>query len=297
MRIFSRCPRILTLGGAALLAVVSIGGATSAEELTGTLKKVSETGSITLGYREASAPFSFLDENKRPTGYAIELCLKIVDEVKTALGRPDVAVKYAPVTPKTRISMVVDGNVDLECGTTTNTLARQQQVDFSPIYFTTGTRLLTWKASKVSEIENLSGKMIAVVGGSTNEKAVRGLIDKGQLSGVQLLVMNDYAQGIAALETKKVDAFATDDIVLYGLLAKSDKKQDLEVVGRYLSYDPYGIMLRRDDSAFRLVVNRALARVFRSGEILGIYARWFDPISVPISGTLKAAFELQAIPE
>ena len=136
-----------------------------------------------------------------------------------------------------------------------------------------------------------------LLGGSTNEKAVRGIIDTDQLSGVQLLVMNDYAQGIAALETKKVDAFATDDIVLYGLLAKSDKKQDLEVVGRYLSYDPYGIMLRRDDSAFRLVVNRALARVFRSGEILGIYARWFDPISVTISGTLKAAFELQAIPE
>jgi glutamate/aspartate transport system substrate-binding protein len=223
--------------------------------------------------------------------------MKIVDEVKATLEKPDLVVRFAVVTPQTRIPAVVNGSVDLECGSTTNTLARQQQVDFSAVYFTTGTRLLTWKASNVKEIENLTGKTIAVISGSTNEKAVKALIDSGSAKGVQLVAAKDYAEGISAVEEKKADAFATDDIVLFGLLAKSGKKQDLEVVGRYLSYDPYGVMFSRGDADFRLTVNRALARVFRSGEITRIYARWFEPISVPLSPLLKAGFELQAIPE
>jgi glutamate/aspartate transport system substrate-binding protein len=284
MRVLSNCKRISILGSVALAVLASIGGATQAEEFTGTLKKINDTGAITIGHRDASSPFSFLDANKQPVGYAIDLCLKVVDEVKTVLKKPDLAIKYAVVTPKTRISMVADGSVDLECGTTTNTLARQQQVDFSAVYFTTGTRLLTWKTNKVREIEDLAGKKIAVVGGSTNEKAVKALIDGGQAKGTQLVVIKDYAEGLGALQSKEADAFATDDIVLFGLLAKSDKKQDLEIVGRYLTYDPYGIMFRRGDADFRLVVNKALARVFRSGEIA-------------MSQQLKAGFEMQAIPE
>ena len=297
MRIFSGGLRLWVLGGAAAAALVCIGGATQAAELTGTLKKISETGAITIGHRDASSPFSFFDSNRQPAGYAIDLCLKIVDEVKAVLGKPDLAVKYAVVTPQTRIPAVVDGSVDVECGSTTNTLARQQQVDFSAVYFTTGTRLLTWKAGNVKEIENLAGKAIAVVSGSTNEKAVKALMDSGQVKGAQLVATRDYAEGIAAVEAKKVDAFATDDIVLFGLLAKSEKKQELEVVGRYLTYDPYGVMYRRGDPDFRLAVNKALARVFRSGEIARIYAKWFDPIAVPMSPLLKAGFELQSIPE
>lgn len=294
MRIFLRHA---TLGGAALAVLLSVAGATQAGELTGTLKKIKDTGAITIGHRETSSPFSFLDSNKQPVGYAIDLCLKVVDQVKAVLEMPDLAVKYVAVTPQTRIPSVVDGRVDLECGSTTNTLSRQQQVDFSAIYFTTGTRLMTWKANKMREIEDLSGKPIAVVAGSTNERAVKAPIDSGQVGGAQLVVAKDYAEGIGALEAKKADAFATDDIVLFGLLAKSDKKQDFEIIGRYLTYDPYGIMLRRDDADFRLVVNTALARAFRSGEVTRIYAKWFDPISVPMSGLLKAGFELQAIPE
>ncbi|MGY8633925.1 amino acid ABC transporter substrate-binding protein [Bradyrhizobium sp. 14AA] len=297
MRTSSGLLRFCAIGGASLIMLGSIGGMARAAELSGTLEKIRNSGTITIGHREASTPFSFLDANKQPAGYAVDLCLKIVDHVKAVLERPDLAVRYAVVTPQTRIPAVVDGTVDLECGSTTNTLARQQQVDFSAIYFTTGTRLLTWKADKVRDIEDLAGKTIAVVGGSTNEKALKALIDDGRAKGTQLLSAKDYADGIAALETKRADSFATDDIVLFGLLAKSDRKQDLEVVGRYLSYDPYGIMFRRGDPDFRLAVNRALARVFRSGEIAGIYAKWFDPISVPTSPLLKAGFELQAIPE
>lgn len=287
----------LAVGVAALVALISVANTAEAQELTGTLKKIRDTGTITIGHRETSSPFSYLDANKQPVGYAIDLCLKVVDEVKATLQKPDIAVKYAMVNPQTRIPMVVDGSVDLECGSTTNTLARQQQVDFSAIYFTTGTRLLTWKSSKIREVEGLAGKSIAVVGGSTNEKAIKALFDEGRVKGAKLVVVKDYAEGITILEAKKVDAFATDDIVLFGLLAKSAKKSDLEVVGRFLTYDPYGIMIRRNDPDFRLAVNRAVARAFRSGDAAKLYTKWFDPIAVPMSSLLKAGFELQAIPE
>ena len=289
--------RRVMLGGAVVAAFMLGQNTAQGTEPTGTLKKISDAGAIAIGYREASSPFSFLDANKQPAGYAIDLCLKVADEVKGILQKPDLAVKYVAVNPKTRIPMVVDGSVDLECGTTTNTLARQQQVGFSAVYFTTGTRVLTWKSAGVKEIENLAGKAIAVVGGSTNEKAVKALIDNGSVKGARLAVVKDYAEGLVALEDKTADAFATDDIVLFGLLAKSAKKQDLEVVGRYLTYDPYGIMFRRGDPDFRLAVDRSLARLFQSGEIHKIYAKWFDPISVPLSPLLNVGFELQAIPE
>jgi glutamate/aspartate transport system substrate-binding protein len=285
------------VGAAAVAALISVGTPAQAQEPTGTLKKIRDTGTITIGHREASSPFSYLDASKQPVGYAIDLCLKIADEVKATLQKPDMTVKYATVNAQTCIPMVVDGSVDLECGSTTNTLARQQQVDFSPTFFTTGTRLLTWKSSKTKEVEGLAGKSIAVVGGSTNEKAVKALIDGGKVKGLKLVVVKDYAEGIATLEAKKAAAFATDDIVLFGLLSKSARKKDLEVVGRFLTYDPYGVMFRRNDPDFRLAVNRALARVFRSGEAAKLYAKWFDPMAVPMSALLKAGFELQAIPE
>jgi glutamate/aspartate transport system substrate-binding protein len=280
-----------------LSALFALAITAQAQEFGGTLKKVKETGVITIGHREASTPFSYLNASKQPVGYSVDLCLKIVDEVKAKLQMPDITVRYVAVNAQTRIPMVVDGSVDLECGSTTNTLARQQQVDFSAVFFTTGTRLLAWKVDKTKEIEDLAGKSIAVVGGSTNEKAVKALIDSGNVKGAIVVIVKDYAEGIAALEAKKSDAFATDDIVLFGLLSKSAKKSELEVIGRLLTYDPYGIMLRRNDPDFRLVITKSLARVFRSGEIAKIYAKWFDPISVPISPLLKAGFELQAIPE
>ncbi len=297
MRIFRARERRWTFVFAGLVGAALIAGTAQAEEFTGTLKKIADIDSIVIGHRETSSPFSFVDANKQPAGYAVDLCLKIVDEVRIILKKPDLAVKYVAVNAQNRIPMVVDGSVDLECGSTTNTLTRQQQVDFSAVYFTTGTRLLKWKTKRINEIEDMAGMTIAVVGGSTNEKALKGFIDAGQARGVQLFLTKDYAEGFSALEAKKVDAFATDDIVLFGLLAKSDKKQDFEIVGRYLTYDPYGVMFRRGDPEFRLAVNRALARVFRSGEIAKIYAKWFDPISVPMSQLLKAGFELQAIPD
>lgn len=289
--------RCFVIGIALLVVSGYLQKSARSEDLSGTLRKVKEAGSIVIGHREASIPFSYLDENKRPVGYSVDLCLKIVDEVRAALQRSKIAVRYVAVNPQNRIRMVVDGHVDLECGSTTNTLARQQQVDFSAVFFTTGTRLLTWKRDGIKEIENLVGRTIAVVGGSTNEKAVRALVDNGIVERAAVLSVKDYAEGLATLETRRSDAFATDDIVLFGLLSKSPKHSELEVTGRFLTYDPYGIMFRRDDPEFRLVVTKALAGVFRSGDAARLYAKWFDPMSVPLSPLLKAGFALQAIPE
>jgi glutamate/aspartate transport system substrate-binding protein len=288
------------LGFMCLLAAFTLLGTCErarAQELYGTLKKIDDSNTITIGHRESSAPFSFYDAKKQPVGYAMDLCGQVVEQVRKVLKKPNLQVAYRTVTPQTRIPAVMDGTVDMECGTTTNTLARQQQVDFSAVYFTTGTRVLSRKAAKAGEIEDLQGKSVGVVGGSTNERAIKAMIDSGKLKNVRLAVVKDYADGLAALEGNSVDAFATDDIVLYDLLSKSRIKSELEVVGRFLTYDPYGIMFRRDDSAFRLVVNRALAGLFRSGEINTIYAKWFDPLGVPVTPLMKAGFELQALPE
>jgi glutamate/aspartate transport system substrate-binding protein len=279
------------------LVALLMGSAVSSQELYGTLKKVNDSNSLVIGHRESSAPFSYLDERKVPVGYAMDLCARVAEEVKAVLKKPDLKIVYVPVNPQTRIAKVMDGSVDLECGSTTNTLRREQQVDFSATYFTTGTRLLARRAAGAREIEDFNGKAIGVIAGSTNEAAVKALIAAGKPRDVRLVEIKDYADGLAAVEDNRVDAFATDDIVLYGLLAKSAKKPELEVIGRLLTYDPYGIMLRRDDSAFRLVVNRTLARLFRSGEIDGIYDKWFSPMSVPVSPLLKAGFALQAVPE
>ncbi len=269
----------------------------SAQEFYGTLKKINDTNTVTVGSRDSSIPFSYYDEKKQPIGYAMDLCARIVDEVKKTLKKPDLQIKYLTVNPQTRIALMANHTIDMECGSTTNTLGRQQQVDFSAVYFTTGTKVLTRKSLKAKEIEDFQGKAVGLVLGSTNERAVKALIDAGKLKDIRVLNLKDHAEALVALETDRIDAYASDDIVLYGLRTKSRMKDDLEVVGRFLSYDPYGIMMRRDDSAFRLVVNKTLADIFRSGDIEKIYAKWFDPLGVPMSPLIKAAFELQALPE
>jgi glutamate/aspartate transport system substrate-binding protein len=272
-------------------------GQASAQEFYGTLKKIKDTNTITIGHREASIPFSYYDDKKQPIGYAMDLCAKVVEEIKKVIKAPDLQVKYLPVNAQTRIPLMVNGTVNIECGSTTNTLGRTHQIDFSAIYFTTATRVLTRKSGNFKEIEDFKGKSIGLSVGSTNERVVKALIDAGKVKDVRILNLKDHAEALVALETDRIDGYASDDIVLYGLISKSRIKNELEVVGRNLSYEPYGLMLPRDDSAYRLVVNRTLAELFRSGEIEKIYAKWFDPLEVPLNPLLKAAFELQALPE
>lgn len=267
----------------------------TAQSAGGTLDKISKAGEIVIGHRESSVPFAYLDGDQKPVGYSIDLCMKIVEAVSAELGK-EIAVKYVPVNPKTRIALMANGTIDLECGSTTNNLTRQQQVEYLPVTFITGTKIMARKGSGINSVADLDGKSVALAQGTTNERAVKAAIQDMGLD-VKVLPVRDHAEGMLSLETDRVDAYSTDHILLFGLIAKSKTPDKFEVVGDFLSFDPYAIMVRRDDSAFELVGKKALAAVFRSGEINAIYSKWFDPLGVPADDLLKAAFKLGALPE
>jgi glutamate/aspartate transport system substrate-binding protein len=280
---------------AAAIAIGLSPATLQAQDLTGTLAKISEAGEIVIGHRESSVPFAYLNDNQEPVGYSIDLCMKIVDEVEKTIGK-DVNIRYVPVNPKTRIALMANGTIDLECGSTTNNLTRQQQVEYLPTTFVTGTKILTRKDSGITSVSDLDGKAIALAQGTTNERAIKAAVEAQGLD-VKILPVRDHAEGMLSLETDRVDAYSTDHILLFGLIAKSKTPEEFAVVGDFLSFDPYALMVPRDDSAFELVGKTALANVFRSGEIKEIYAKWFDPLGVPADPLLQAAFRLGALPE
>ena len=284
-----------------LILILSVSFASSAE-LYGTLKKIKDKGEITIGHRESSVPFAFYNKQQKPIGYSMDLCERIVKRAEKELG-VKLKRKYYAVNPKTRIQLLANGTIDIECGSTTNNLTRQQQIDYAATTFITGTKLLVKKASGIKEVENLKGKRIALAQGTTNEKAILKINDQKNL-GIKVINVKDHAEGFLALDTGRVDAYSTDHILLYGLISKAKKPSDFDVVGRFLSFDPYAIMVRRDDSAFRLIANSELSDLFRSGEINKIYEKWFmkplpdggNALNVPQTDLLSAAFEAQALP-
>ncbi len=283
-----------------MAAVFAFGTAdVNAAELYGTLKKVKDSGTINMGHREASVPFAYMGPGGKPIGYTVDLCYMIIDKIKATLKMPDLKVKLVPVTSQTRSPLLANGTIDIECGSTTNNLTRSQQIDYLAVTFITGTKLAVKKGSGIKEIEDLNGKAVALSLGTTNEKAIKRVAKQ---KGIKLKyhMVKDHPQGWLALETDRVDAYATDDVLLYGLISKSKKPGQFVVTGRFLSYDPYGIMVRRDDSAMRLLGNTVLADLMRSGKMQKIYDKWFNPgatkINMPISSTLKTAFEVQALP-
>ncbi len=281
---------------AAVWAVVAAGTA-AAQDLGPTLSKIKESGVVTIGHRETSIPFSWIGDDAKPQGYSIDLCMRIVDEIEKEIGVDELDVKLVPVTPQTRIPLIANRTIDLECGSTTNNLTRQQQVDYAYITFITGTKILTKRDSGIENVDDLAGKAIALAQGTTNERAIKEAIEERGIEDVDILNVKDHAEGFLALETDRVDAYATDDILLYGLIDKARNPEQYHVVGDYLSYDPYAIMLPQNDSRFRLVANRTLANMFRSGEIKDVYDKWFSPMGVPLSDRLAAAFEIHALPE
>jgi glutamate/aspartate transport system substrate-binding protein len=288
---------------AALLSTALLATPVIAQDLTGTLKKIKDSGSITVGHRETSIPFSYLDEKQQPIGYSMDLCMAIVEEVKKTLNMPTLAVKLNPVTSQTRIPLLENGTVDIECGSTTNNLTRQQKVAYAPVTFVTGTKLLVKKNSKIKTYKDLKGKTVVVTQGTTNERIIKALSDAEKLD-IKFLNAKDHGESFLTVESGRAAAFAMDDVLLYGLTAKAKKPADFAVVGDYLSYDPYGIMFRRNDADFGLVVNKTLAALFRSGDINKIYDKWFvgklpdgSTVGMPMSPLLKAAFQLQALAE
>jgi glutamate/aspartate transport system substrate-binding protein len=291
-----------SLAAVAALALLAAVPAT-AQDLTGTLKKIKDTGTITIGHRETSIPFSYLDDKQQPIGYSMDICAAVVEEVKKELGLAQLAVKYNPVTPQTRIPLMANGTIDLECGSTTNTLTRQKQVGFAPVTFITGTKLLVKKSSKIKSYKDLRNKTVVVTQGTTNERIIKALSDKDNLN-IKFLNAKDHGESFLTVESGRAVAFSMDDILLYGLIAKAKTPKDYEVVGDYLSYDPYGMMYRKGDEDFGVVVRRAIGRLMASGDINKIYSKWFleklpsgEMMGVPMSPLLKAAIQLQALPE
>ena len=290
--------RKLTLIGAALAFVVT-GMAPLLAQGSPVLKRIKERGVVNMGHRESSVPFSYLGSDGKPQGYSVDLCHKIIDEIKKVVGKADLKINYVPVTSQTRIALMANGTIDLECGSTTNNLTRQKQVDYLPVTFITGTKIASKKGSGITEIEDLDGKTVALSLGTTNEKAIKRVAKANGIK-IKTIMVKDHPQGWLTVETGRADAYASDDVLLYGLISKSKDPSKFQVTGRFLSYDPYGIMVPRNDSTYRRIGTVVLADLMRSGEILKIYDKWFNPgptkIDMPASATLVKAFEIQALP-
>jgi glutamate/aspartate transport system substrate-binding protein len=265
------------------------------QPVQGTLDKIKSVKAITMGYREASLPFSYVGDEKKPVGYAIDLCTRVAAGIQQQLGLNDLQIKWMPVTPENRMALVVNGTIDIECGTTTNTLSRQEEVDFSHMTFVDGGSLLVSTASNITSLSDIAGKRLAVIPGTTTEKVVAEALQKADVE-VELIRVREHSDGIAVLESGAADAYASDRVVLIGLALTSKNPKRLRLAEQYLSYEPYGLMLRRGDADFRLAVNRVLSRLYRSGQIYPIYERWFGAVD-RASPLLQAMYLLHGLPE
>jgi len=269
-------------------------------ELAGTLAKVRAASAITIAYRESSVPFSYLSARNEPIGYSIELCRKLGEAIGEAIGR-ELALKWLAVTSETRIEAIVSGKADLECGSTTNNLERQKQVAFSPIIFVAGTKLLVKRGSTIRSYRNLPGKTVVVTAGTTNEAAMQEIARRFKVD-FRLVKARDHADSYAQLESGNADAFATDDVLLYGLVAQHKAQKQYQVVGEFLSYDPYGIMFRKGDAQLAELVKRAFHDLAEDGEIERQYKRWFlqrlpsgQSIDLPMSPQLETLIRAMAV--
>ena len=293
------------LGGVAVLAAAAVlagcvstggGGGAQSGAPASTLDRIKATKTILLGYRDSSVPFSYADQNKAPAGYSVDLCQRVVADLRRDLNLPDLQPRWVPVTVESRMGAVVSGAVDLECGSTTNTLSRQEQVDFSLTTFITGASLVALRGSVVSG--ELTDIRIAVVPGTTTETLLKDAMAKAGPAAAQsrLVSVKDHAEGLLAVANRTADVYATDRAILIGLVLSTPQPERFALLDRYLSYEPYALMLRRGDPAFRLAVNRVLARVYRSGDIVDIYSKWFGAWGPPSQLTL-GLFAIEGLPE
>ena len=262
----------------------------------GTLEKIRTTKTIALGYRDSSVPFSYAGPTKEPMGYSVDLCTRVVEDLRRDLKLPDLQVTWVPVSVETRVRALVNGTIDLECGSTTNTLSRQERVDFSLTTFITGASLLALAGSGVSD--QLGAIRIAVIPGTTTEQMVKSAMASmgAGADAAKLVAVKDHADGLAAVVDRRADVYATDRAILMGLVTSASNPRQFALLDRYLSYEPYALMLRRGDPEFRLAVNRSLARLYRSGQVLDIYRRWFGQWGDPSPLTL-GMYAVEGLPE
>jgi glutamate/aspartate transport system substrate-binding protein len=292
-----------SLLAAALIVPLLVISNARGQELTGTLKKIKDNKTVTLGYRASSIPFSYLNRLHEPIGYSIDLCNEVVKEIASELEGTEIGVSYKLVIAETRIPAMRSGEIDLECGSTTANFERKKEVAFSPIFFIAGTKILVPRAAAISSYRDLRDKTVVVTGGTTNEAAIRAISDKQHL-GIKILVGKDHDESFAMLREGKADAFATDDVLLYGLVATTKTGDRYHVVGEYLSYDPYGLMYRKDDPDFAAVVDRTFSRLAQSRELVQLYNKWFqqrlptgETLDLPMSPQLEEIFRVEGVPE
>jgi glutamate/aspartate transport system substrate-binding protein len=282
---------------AGFLSTTRAGAQTGGEGLSPTLAAIKSRHVVHLGYRESSPPFSFLDQANRPIGYSLELCEAIVDEIGVEIDDPDLRIEYLKVTSDDRIPAVVQGKIDLECGSTTANAERSKLVSFSPLIFVAGTKLMVPKDATYSAPKDLQGKTIVATKGTTNEQAMHAL-DKKFALGLTIITSPDHEQSYQMLVDGKADAFATDDILLYGLIARHKSQDRFRVTGDYLSYDPYGIMFRKGEPQLKEVVERTFRKLGSGHDLVPLYNKWFvsrlptgERLNVAISPQLEDAFK------
>jgi glutamate/aspartate transport system substrate-binding protein len=284
----------MTLARTALALLASAALAAPALAQDGTLKKIKDSGSITIGHRDASIPFSYYDDKQQPIGYAMDLCYRIVDAVRAELKMPKIDIKYQLVTSANRIPLMANGTIDLECGSTTNNLDRQKQVWFTVTHFVTANRFVSKRSANLRKLEDLKGKTVVSTAGTTNIKQITELNAQKNL-GASVVSANGHAEAFLMVETGRAAAFVMDDILLYSLVATSKTPGEYAISADALSVEPYGIMVRKDDVAFKKVVDAAMVNTYKSGAINGIYSKWFltaiPPKGVNLNVPMGAAFK------
>lgn len=283
---------------AALIATGAIAATAQAQELTGTLKKVKDTGTITVGHRESSVPFSYLDDKQQPVGYAMDLCMKIVDAVKTELKLPNLKVNLQPVTSSNRIPLLQNGTIDLECGSTTNSVVRQQQVAFGPTYFVVNVTAAVKRSSNINSLADLAGKTVSTTSGTTSVPLLKAY-EKTKHADVKEIYGKDHAESFLLMADDRAQAFVMDDILLAGQIANSRNPGDFKIIQESLRQEPYSMMLRKDDPQFKALVDKTIGGVMKSGEIERIYFKWFQSpippkginINFPMTPAIREAFK------
>jgi len=303
--VLSRLVKATTAAALALYLVQPAGAQSPkvvfAVPYSGTLKKINDNGEIRIGYRENSPPFAFLDASRKPLGYSLDLCDIVVEEIAAEIGK-DVRVIQRPVTPENRFDLVTSGDVDLECGSTTNNVERRKIAAFSPTMFVTGTKLLVRRGSGILNFRDLAGKTVVLTRGTVHETAIPKLAQRQNIP-IKFVFASDHGESFRTLASGKADAFANDDVQLYGMVAETRSAADFRVVGDFLTYADYALMFHKDDPEFAEVVERAFHKLAGSREIVAIYERWFQKplpsgvrLNMPMSPHLEELFRVQGLP-
>lgn len=278
-----------------MLLSMLVSGASLAENIS-TLEQIKKSETIHIGYRENEPPMSFLNEDKQPIGYSIELCLRIANEVKSRLKNPNIAIKYVPVTSSNRFESLANNSIDILCGSTTKTLSRAELIDFTQLSFVTGASLLSLKATEVDGISDLKGKKVAVVKDTTTLTTLTKALKKVD-SDAKIISVASAKEGIDAVTKGNVDAFASDQVILIGLAVTHENPEKFSLAKELFSFEPFALAVRQNDSEFRLIANRVLSELNRSGKINSIYARWFGKVTKEMPSLLEAMYILNSTSE